>query len=72
MPQKSLGSDRLTITLAPGQRESLMVIADNYGVGLAYLVRQALGRFIDEVSDSQLNLPLENIALQSSIKREIK
>ena len=48
---------RLTITLSPGQREALDAIAERNHAALAFVVRFALGRFIEE--HGQGRLPLE-------------
>lgn len=47
---------RLTITLGQGQRESLQAIADRNHTKLAFLVRYALDRFIEEHRQKQLRL----------------
>jgi len=39
---------RLTITLGQGQREALQAIADRNHTKLAFIVRYALDRFIEE------------------------
>lgn len=48
---------RLTITLGPGQREALEEIASRNDATLAFVVRYALRRFIEE--SGQGRLPLE-------------
>ena len=49
---------RLTITLGQGQREALQAIADRNHTNLAFLVRHALDRFIEEYRQKQLRLDL--------------
>lgn len=49
---------RLTITLGEGQREVLMAIADRNHTTLAFIVRYALDRFIEEQRQKQLRLEL--------------
>ena len=49
---------RLTITLGQGQREALQVIADRNHTKLAFIVRYALDRFIDDQRQKQLRLDL--------------
>ena len=48
--------DRLTVTLAPGQREALQIIADHNNTTLAFVVRYALTRFVREAQSRQLRL----------------
>ncbi len=54
--RKGSGSDRLTVSLGPGQRKMLEDIAELNGVKLAYVVRYALSHFIDENRDKQISL----------------
>lgn len=49
---------RLTITLGQGQREALEAIADRHHTTLAFVVRYALDRFIEEHRQRQLRLDL--------------
>ena len=49
---------RLTITLGQGQREALQAIADRNHTTLAFVVRYALDRFIEEHRQKQLRLDL--------------
>lgn len=49
---------RLTITLGQGQREALVAIADRNHTTLAFIVRYALDRFIEEQRQKQLRLEL--------------
>ena len=48
---------RLTVTLAPGQRSALEAIAVHNGTTLAFVVRYAVRRFIEDHGQGQL--PLE-------------
>lgn len=50
--------DRLTITLAPGQREALHELAKANHTTLAYVVRYALAQFLEEHSGPQMRLDL--------------
>jgi predicted transcriptional regulator len=52
--------ERLTISLGPGQREALEKIADYNHSKLAFIVRYALDRFIEERSQKQLRLELNS------------
>ena len=49
---------RLTITLGQGQREALQTIANRNHTTLAFLVRYALDRFIEEHCQKQLRIDL--------------
>lgn len=49
---------RLTITLGRGQREALQAIADRNNTKLAFIVRYALDRLIEEQRQKQLRLDL--------------
>ena len=49
---------RLTITLGQGQREALEAIADRNHTTLAFVIRYALGRFIEDHSQKQNRLDL--------------
>ena len=53
----NVGQARLTITLGPGQRAALEEIASRNDATLAFVVRYALRRFIEE--SGQGRLPLE-------------
>ena len=53
---KRCSQDRLTVSLAPGQREALAAIARHNNTTLAFVVRYAIGRFIEENRDQQLRL----------------
>jgi hypothetical protein len=48
--------DRLTITLHEGQRDALEAIAARNRASMAFVVRYALDRFIEENRDEQLKL----------------
>jgi hypothetical protein len=50
--------DRLTITLAPGQRDALESIAERNHATLAFVVRHALDKFMRENQGGQLRLDL--------------
>jgi len=52
---------RLTVTLAPGQREALEAIAKRNHATLAFVVRYALTQFIESHRDSQLPLAFPSI-----------
>ena len=62
MAQRHRGanSDRLTVTLAPGQREALEVIAERNNTALAFVVRYALRRFIEDHGQGRLPLEFPN------------
>ena len=47
---------RLTVTLAPGQREILEKIAAHNGTTYAHVVRYAIKKFVDENESGQLGL----------------
>lgn len=61
MSQRKKGSadDRLTVSLAPGQREMLEEIAKQNDTTLAYVVRYALKKFAEEhhLKNPLLDLP---------------
>ena len=52
----STSQDRLTVSLAPGQRDALEFIASQNGTTLAYVVRYALREFLQRHTDGQLPL----------------
>lgn len=58
MPSKRQApeSDRVTVTLAPGQRAVLERIAEQNETTLAFVVRYALKQFIQESENGQLKL----------------
>jgi hypothetical protein len=56
MKARKHGSDRLTISLAQGQRRILEEIASYNDTTLAHVVRHALSRFIEENRDKQIAL----------------
>ncbi len=49
---------RVTITLGKGQREALQAIANRNHTNIAFLVRYAVGRFIEEQQQKNLRLDL--------------
>jgi predicted DNA-binding protein len=49
-------SDRVTVTLAPGQREVLERLAKANGTTLAFIVRYAIKHFIQESEGGQMRL----------------
>ena len=49
-------ADRLTVTLAPGQRETLETIARENQASLAFITRQVLAKFIKDNQDGRLQL----------------
>jgi hypothetical protein len=59
--KKQADSDRVTVTLAPGQRDALERVAKSNGTTLAFVVRYALKQFIQESEGGQLKLqfPIE-------------
>ncbi|MEI9978399.1 MAG: hypothetical protein WDN23_05260 [Edaphobacter sp.] len=54
--EKAQQTNRLTVSLGPGQRKVLENIADLNGVKLAFVVRYALTHFINENRDKQFTL----------------
>ena len=46
--------DRLTVTLAPGQKKKLQELAKQNGTTLAFIVRYALNEFLGRAQDRQL------------------
>ena len=50
------GQKRLTISLAPGQREALETIAKHNHAALAFVVRYALREFIENCPEQLLQL----------------
>jgi len=49
-------ADRITISLAPGQRETLEEIAENNSATISFVVRYALNEFLDKYKGKQLSL----------------
>jgi len=49
-------SNRVTVTLAKGQRQALEAIADRNQVPLAFVVRYALTELVRDGADRQLHL----------------
>ncbi|MDZ4817780.1 MAG: hypothetical protein SGJ20_02280 [Planctomycetota bacterium] len=58
--QQVTESDRITVTLAPGQRSVLERIAEQNGTTLAFVVRYALKQFIQDSERGQLKLEFPN------------
>ncbi len=54
--RRSISEDRLTVSLAPGQRQALEAVAQQNQVKLAYVVRYALTDFIKQHRNKQLRL----------------
>jgi hypothetical protein len=52
--QKHIEAGRLTITLRPGQRRLLQQFADRNHVSVAFVIRYALDRFVEEYANKQL------------------
>jgi hypothetical protein len=52
----SSDSNRITVTLAPHQRDALELIAKENETTLAFVVRYALKRFIEDQAQGQLRL----------------
>lgn len=61
-------ADRVTVTLAPGQRDVLERIAKTNGTTIAFVVRYALKQFIQESEHGQLRLefPIERTNHETS------
>ncbi len=49
-------ADRITISLAPGQRKLLEEIAKRNNLTISFVVRYALNEFLDRHKDKQLRL----------------
>jgi len=49
-------ADRITISLAPGQRATLEEIAENNSATISFIVRYALNEFLDKYKSKQLPL----------------
>jgi hypothetical protein len=58
--RKKLMQTRLTVSLGPGQRESLADIAARNNATLAFVIRYALASFIRENRDRQLRLRFDD------------
>ena len=58
--QGTARQDRLTVSLAPGQREALEAIADHNSAPLAFVVRYALKEFIEGRGGQRLPLRFPN------------
>ena len=50
------GGRRVTVTLAPGQREILSAIATRNSATLAFVIRQAVTKYIEDSRDRQIKL----------------
>lgn len=59
------GQARLTITLGSGQRAALEEIASRNDATLAFVVRYALRRFIEESGQGRLPLEVPSTAVES-------
>jgi len=57
---------RLTITLGPGQRAALEEIASRNDATLAFVVRYALRRFIEESGQGRLPLEFPSAVVETS------
>jgi predicted transcriptional regulator len=55
---KRVSDDRLTVSLAEGQKEQLSALAEANGVTLAFIVRYALTDFLSRRRGHQLRLDL--------------
>jgi len=53
---KKVFSDRITISLALGQREALEKIAEQNGAAISYVVRYAINEFLEKLEGKQLPL----------------
>jgi predicted DNA-binding protein len=53
-PQSS--TQRITVTLVPGQREILDAIATHNHTTLAFVIRQAVTKYIEDNRDRQIKL----------------
>ena len=53
---KKTPADRITISLAPGQREFLEEIAQSNNAPISFVVRYALSEFFDKYKGKQLPL----------------
>jgi hypothetical protein len=58
---RTVSEDRLTVSLAPGQREALESVAVENSVKLAFVVRRALTEFIENHRDRQLPFTFPNL-----------
>ena len=58
---RTVSEDRLTVSLAPGQREALEAVAEQNSVKLAFVVRRALTEFIENHRDKQLRLAFPDL-----------
>ena len=53
---KKTSSDRITISLAPGQRKALEDLADQNGAPISFVVRYAINEFLEKHEDRQIPL----------------
>ena len=53
---KTTHQERITISLAPGQRQLLESIAKQNNATLSYVIRYALSKFLEKREDKQLPL----------------
>jgi len=53
---KNTSSDRITISLAPGQREALEALAEQNGAPISFVVRYAINEFLDKHEDKQISI----------------
>jgi hypothetical protein len=56
--QRPASTDRITVTLGPGQREFLEALAERNNTTLAFVVRHVIAKFIKDHKDEQLRLEL--------------
>ncbi len=49
-------SERVTVTLGPGQREFLVAVAERNKTSLAFAVRYVIAQYIEEHKSGQLRL----------------
>jgi predicted transcriptional regulator len=54
--ERDTDRDRVTVTLAPGQKDRLKAIADLNATTVAFLVRHAVAQFFASAEDPQLKL----------------
>ena len=53
---KKIQTDRITVSLGPGQREALETMAEQNGATLSYVVRYAISEFLEKQKDKQIPL----------------
>ncbi len=54
--QRTTTGDRVTVSLEPGQRDALETIAARNHTSIAFVVRYALRKFIEDETAGQLRL----------------